>query len=175
MKPFEHAKISAKKFGGLPTDYMKIHDWFDQTKAHVPDVRHRAVLHNSFGIFLLEQFFGSTLTNSDGDVISVRDIGEQHVLNDLGYIPTLATVLEGVNPEILTKDKEPAKEVVIPEPLKIEPHKPELDPEQQKKWDELVEDLKKNRPPFQPQVRPLTPGTREFPFSPYDPRTWIYD
>ncbi len=47
MKPYEHAMVSVKRWGGVPTDYQKIHDWFDQTKAHVPDMRHRAILHAS--------------------------------------------------------------------------------------------------------------------------------
>jgi hypothetical protein len=93
MKPYLHGLISVKKFGGKPEDYQKLHDWMDQTKAHVPDMRHRAILHNSFGIYLLEQVFGTNITNSDGKLISVRDIGEQHVLDDLGTIPTLQDYL----------------------------------------------------------------------------------
>ena len=93
MKPFNHAKSSASKWGGVPNDYQELHDFFDQTKAHLPDMRHRAVLHNSFGIYLLEQVFGTTITNSAGHQISVRDVGEQHVLEDLGTIPTLQDCL----------------------------------------------------------------------------------
>lgn len=94
LKPLIHAKNSARKYGGKWEDYIEIHDWFDQTKAHVPDMRHRAVLHNSFGIYLLEQCFGNTMVNSDGLTVSVRDIGEDHVLEDLGRIPTLVECLE---------------------------------------------------------------------------------
>ena len=68
----------------------------DHTKAHVPDMRHRCLLHNSWGIYLCEQIFGTTITNSDGQLISVRDIAEQHVIDDLGRIPTLAECLEGM-------------------------------------------------------------------------------
>lgn len=93
MKPYLHGLISVKKFGGKVEDYQEIHDWFDQTKAHVPDMRHRAILHNSFGIYLCEQVFGATMKNSSGKVVSVRDIGEQHVLDDLGTIPTLQDYL----------------------------------------------------------------------------------
>jgi hypothetical protein len=89
MKPFDHAQLSVKKYGGTENDYQKIHDFFDQTKAHHADMRHRAILHNSWGIFLCEQFFGTTITNSDGHEISVRDIAEDHVLQDLGRIPSL--------------------------------------------------------------------------------------
>lgn len=96
MKPFLHAKISAGKYGGKPEDYQKVHDFFDQTKACMPDVRHRAILHSAFGIFLCEQVFGTTIENSDGKKISVRDIGEDHVKQDLGYIPTVEDWLKNI-------------------------------------------------------------------------------
>lgn len=102
MKPLKHAIISTKKFGGIPEDYLEIHTWFDHSKAHIADVRHRMLLHNSFGIWLCESVFGdiiqksdgsfvrtSYITNSDGKKIPVRDIGEQHVLDDLGTIPSV--------------------------------------------------------------------------------------
>lgn len=94
MKPHLHGLISAKKFGGAPEDYQKIHDFIDSSKAHLPDMRHRALLHSSFGIFLCEQVFGITFVNSDKLVVSVRDVAEQHVLDDLGHIPTVQDYLQ---------------------------------------------------------------------------------
>jgi hypothetical protein len=96
VKPLIHARNSARKWGGEPADYQAVHDWFDQTKAHLPDMRHRAVLHNAWGIYLAEQVFGVSITNSEGREVCVRDIGEQHVLEDLGTIPTLAECLAGL-------------------------------------------------------------------------------
>jgi hypothetical protein len=96
MKPYLHAKSSAKKFGGKPEDYLAIHDWFDSAKAALADVRHRAILHSAFGIYLAEQVFGHNLTNSDGKEVSVRDVGEQHVLEDLGRIPSVQDWLQGL-------------------------------------------------------------------------------
>lgn len=93
MKPHLHARNSARKHGGKPEDYYAIHEWFDQTKAHIADMRHRAVLHNSFGIYLCAQVLGDMMTNSDGVLVSVRDIGEEHVLEDLGKIPSLSDCL----------------------------------------------------------------------------------
>lgn len=89
MKPFIHAKNSARKYGGVPEDYQHIHDFFDSSKATLPDIRHRALLHSSFGIFLLERVFGTTITNSEGKQVSVRDLGEDHVIEDMGFIPTV--------------------------------------------------------------------------------------
>ena len=45
--PYYHALSSVKKFGGVPSDYQHIHDWFDQTKGYMPDCRHRSILHSS--------------------------------------------------------------------------------------------------------------------------------
>lgn len=77
-------------------DYLDIHNWFDETKAVIADNRHRALRHHSEGIFLCEAIFGVTRTNSDGKVYSVRDIGEQHILEDFGgkFIPTAQDYLQ---------------------------------------------------------------------------------
>jgi hypothetical protein len=97
--PYHHAVSSARKWGGEPADYQHLHDWFDQTKAHFGDFRHRAARHHSEGVFMLETIFGTTMTNSAGRVVPVRAIGEQHVLEDLGRIPTLADWLRCIHPE----------------------------------------------------------------------------
>lgn len=89
MKPYIHAQISAKKYGGAAEDYMPLHQWMDSTKSACADVRHRAILHSAFGCFLAEQVFGTNITNSEGKQVSVRDIAEDHVLDDLGFIPSL--------------------------------------------------------------------------------------
>ena len=89
MKPFLHAKNSANKYGGTPEDYQKIHDFIDHSKASMPDMRHRSMLHSSWGIYVTEQVFGTTITNSEGKKVCVRDISEDHVIEDLGFIPTM--------------------------------------------------------------------------------------
>lgn len=78
-----------KKHGGKQEDYLAIHEFFDSSKIAVPDVRHRAMLHSAWGIYLLEKVFGSQIINSDGKQVSVRDLGEEHVIQDLGFIPTM--------------------------------------------------------------------------------------
>jgi len=93
MKPYVHAESSVKKWGGEIADYLPLHNWFDQTKAHFPLHQHRAILHSSFGIFLCEQVFGTNITNSDGGLVSVRSLGEQHVIEDLKCIPTVSDYL----------------------------------------------------------------------------------
>lgn len=59
--PYHHAVSSVKKWGGVPDDYIEIHRWFDESKAHFGDFRHRALRHHTEGIFLMESIFGPTL------------------------------------------------------------------------------------------------------------------
>lgn len=100
MKPYIHARNSVKRYGGEIEDYLPIHNWFDLTKAAYADFGHRAILHNTFGIFLCEQMFGATITNSQGKTISVRDIGEDHVREDCaGRIPTVEDWMKSLTPE----------------------------------------------------------------------------
>ena len=97
--PWHHAVRSAKLFGGAAEDYLAVHDWFDESKAHLPDFRHRALRHHSEGIFLCERVFGPTLVNRDGKVVPVRLVGEQHVKDDLGWIPTVKDWLSNLQPK----------------------------------------------------------------------------
>lgn len=89
MKPYRHAENSTKKYGGVPDDYFPIHNFMDSSKAHIADVRHRAILHSSFGCFIVEEVFGVRATNSEGGTYSPRDVAEDHVMEDLGRIPSV--------------------------------------------------------------------------------------
>jgi hypothetical protein len=95
--PYTHAVSSAKLFGGKPEDYLAIHHWFDETKAWCPDMRHRAMRHHAEGIFEMEKIFGVVIKNSDNKEIPTRLIGEQHVKEDLGFIPTAMDWLNFMN------------------------------------------------------------------------------
>ena len=97
--PWHHAERSAKLFGGNAEDYLRIHEWFDESKAHLADFRHRALRHHSEGIFLCEKMLGNTVVNGDGKQIPTRMIGEQHVKDDLGWIPSVKDWLENIKPQ----------------------------------------------------------------------------
>ena len=97
--PYHHSVSSARKFGGKPEDFQKIHDWFDDTKATFADFRHRALKHHSLGIFWCEKEFGVTITNSDGKEVPVRLVAEQHVREDCGYVPSVQDWLQHLKPE----------------------------------------------------------------------------
>ena len=87
---YHHAVSSARKWGGKPEDYQAIHDYLDGSKFILADFRHRALRHHSEGCFAAEALFGITITNSAGRAVPVRMIAEQHIIEDLGRIPSFA-------------------------------------------------------------------------------------
>jgi len=87
---YYHALSSMRRWGGEVVDYLPLHQWFDESKKIVADPRHRALRHHAEGVFMLESVFGVTIRNGDGRDIPVRLIGEQHVTEDLGHIPSFA-------------------------------------------------------------------------------------
>lgn len=101
-KPWIHARSSAKKFGGSPEDYIEIHNLMDSSKGCMGDNRHRTLTHNSWFISAggpLERIFGVVIKNSIGKEVSVRDVAEQHILEDFGmrFIPTPQDYLQEMN------------------------------------------------------------------------------
>ena len=96
-KPYIHAISSAKKFGGEPEDYFPIHELMDSSKTSFADNRHRALTHNIWFInTILPRVFGDTRINSSGKIYSVKDVGEQHCLEDFGgkFIPSAQDYLQ---------------------------------------------------------------------------------
>ena len=89
MKAFNHCKSSVKYFGGEEDDYLKIHQWFDESKTHYADIRHRALRHHTQGIAECEEKFGVYIYNSNGNKVIVKSVAKQHIREDLGFIPTL--------------------------------------------------------------------------------------
>ena len=89
MKPFHHSKQDVKLFGGKKEDYYDIHEFIDSSYHVLPDIRHRALLHNQFGLMMVERLFGQCRVNSDGREYSPRAVAENHILADLGRIPTV--------------------------------------------------------------------------------------
>lgn len=95
--PYFHSISSARKHGGKWQDYIQLHSWFDETKSAYPDMKHRALRHHAEGIFWCEEKFGVVIVNSDGREVPVRAIGEQHVKEDIGFIPTIKDYLDNMN------------------------------------------------------------------------------
>lgn len=97
--PYHHALSSVKKWGGTVEDYIAIHGWFDESKKIIADFRHRALRHHAEGIFMAETIFGYTILLSTGRAIPTRWVGEQHVREDLGFIPSFADWVKAIRPE----------------------------------------------------------------------------
>jgi len=96
-KPLIHAQSSVKKFGGEIKDYIEIHNLMDSSKGAIADSRHRCLTHTSWFLsVILERIFGVFIVNSEGRQVSVRDIGEQHILEDFRgkFIPTAQDYLQ---------------------------------------------------------------------------------
>lgn len=100
MSPLVHAISSANKFGGSWEDYLKIHEKIDCSKAYFADNRHRALTHTLFWVReVMLPIFGSTIENSAGRIVSVKDICEQHILEDFNgnFIPNVQDWLTNMN------------------------------------------------------------------------------
>lgn len=98
--PYHHSLSSVKKWGGEPDDYIAIHLWFDlDSKGSFADFRHRALRHHSLGIKWCVEHFGATIVLSTGKVVPTRWVAEQHVVEDLGRIPTPADWLRPIRGE----------------------------------------------------------------------------
>lgn len=98
---FIHAQASVRKWGGVPEDYVAIHEWIDGSKKSFGDVRHRALLHSTFGVWLAQDVFGRTIevvkkSGNGTRHVAVREVAEQHIIEDLGFIPSPGDWLENM-------------------------------------------------------------------------------
>lgn len=96
MTPYDHAKSSAKKFGGVPEDYTDIHNWFDETKGYTGNWTHRALRHHAAGVEWAIEKFGHAIITACGKRVPTKIVAEQHVTEDCGFIPTVADWLSGL-------------------------------------------------------------------------------
>jgi hypothetical protein len=122
---YHHAVSSVRKWGGTPEDYQPVHDWLDGSKLIIADFRHRALRHHAEGCFAAQALFGMTITNSVGRLVPVRMIAEQHIMEDLGRIPSFADWVRAIRPEpwmgrvgtiLPTDDSRPERTVAPPTP-----------------------------------------------------------
>lgn len=103
MNYWKHSLLSKKKFNGITEDYLHIHKFIDVSKLFYFNIKHRILLHNTYGIDICVQKFGETLTNSEGQTILIRDIVAEHCKEDLmGVVPTLNNWFKYVDDNILS-------------------------------------------------------------------------
>lgn len=93
-----HAHHSATLFGGTWKDYRIPHEQMNRVAQVMPDARSQRILHNAWGITLLETMLGETFTRvSDGHRVSTRMVLEEHVRCDCnGRIPSMQDCVQGI-------------------------------------------------------------------------------
>ena len=82
---------------------------------------------------MAETIFGQTLTLSTGRIIPTRWVGEQHVKEDLGFIPSFADWVRCIRPQPWMGRAQPIHKLVDPfatppEPDPSPPPQAALDP-----------------------------------------------
>lgn len=97
MNSWHHAQSAARKWGGIPEEYIAIEEFIDSSKKHIGDVRHRSMYHHTEGIWLCQQIFGRTIAVGErGIQVPVRLVAERHVLEDLGWLPSPKDYIDGM-------------------------------------------------------------------------------
>jgi hypothetical protein len=87
MNSWYHAQSAARKWGGTPDVYIDIEEFIDSSKKIIGDVRHRALYHHTQGVWLCQELFGRVIPVGH-KLIPVRLIAEQHIMEDLGWLPS---------------------------------------------------------------------------------------
>ncbi len=93
MKPIIHAQNSAKLFGKAEA-YFDLHQLMDISKSTLPDVRHRMMFHHKEGIGFVVSILGKKISASPTTLTLVSKITEQHINEDLSFIPPLQKYLD---------------------------------------------------------------------------------
>jgi uncharacterized protein DUF6915 len=103
MKPLQHARITAHRYGGEWQDWITVHDWIDRSKVIFPSMQHRMFIHSDFGEWLAVKIHGEAIGANDGTVISTRDLFHDHQVEDLGRVVTLAEWLREIDADYWTR------------------------------------------------------------------------
>jgi hypothetical protein len=117
MKPLQHARITAHRYGGEWQDWIAIHDWIDRSKMIFPSMQHRMFLHSDFGEWLTVKIHGDSVRASDGAVVSTVDLFRDHQVEDLGRVVSLAEWLGEVDREYWGRRRQPPRQL---EPIRVD-------------------------------------------------------
>jgi hypothetical protein len=118
MKPLQHARITAHRYGSEWQDWIGIHNWIDRSKMIFPSMQHRMFLHSDFGEWLTVRIHGEAIKAADGTVIPTRDLFRDHQMEDLGRIVPLAEWLREIELSYWTRRRRPPRQL---EQIKEEP------------------------------------------------------
>ena len=102
---YYHSVSSAKAFGGEAEDYLPLHLFIDRGRTHTNSKLHRLFTHHTMGVADAVEHFGGTITNSRGRKVPTRLLAEQHLVEDLGFVPTPQELLTmfATGPQGMTK------------------------------------------------------------------------
>lgn len=108
MNAMQHARISAKRWGGEPEDDYELHAFIDSTKSLCSDARHR-ILYTLWGINSVLVPVWHSLQNNADKSIDIKDLCERdHLLVDYQqrFIPTLNDFVNAIDARQLPKNFE---------------------------------------------------------------------
>jgi hypothetical protein len=111
MKPLQHARITAHRYGGRWQDWIAIHDWIDRSKIIFPSMQHRMFLHSDFGEWLAVRIHGEAISAEDGTLISTRGLFHDHQVEDLGRVVSLEEWLGEVNADYWMRRRRPPRQL----------------------------------------------------------------
>lgn len=118
MKPLQHARITAHRYGGQWQDWIALHDWVDRSKMIFPSMQHRMFLHSDFGEWLTVQIHGESIAAADGTVVATRELFRDHQVEDVGRVVPLAEWLREIDMEYWQRRRPPPRRL---EPIRDEP------------------------------------------------------
>jgi hypothetical protein len=95
----ELASASAARFGGDASAYLALHAWFLETRNWSDGPEHLVFRHHAFGIFEAETRFGPVIILGDGRAVPTRVVGERHVQQVLGRVPSATDFLRRIKGE----------------------------------------------------------------------------
>jgi hypothetical protein len=111
MKPLQHARITAHRYGGEWQDWIAIHDWIDRSKAIFPSMRRRMFIHSDFGEWLEVRIHGEKIGAEAGAVISTRNLFRDHQVEDPGRVVTLAEWLCEIDADYWMRRRKPPRQL----------------------------------------------------------------
>lgn len=109
MKPLQHARITAHRYGGQWQDWIVFHDWIDRSRLIFPRMQHRMFLHSDFGEWLAVKVHGASLTATGGMAVSTADLFRDHQMEDLGRVVSLSEWLRAVDVQYWVHRRQPPR------------------------------------------------------------------
>ncbi len=106
MRPWQHARASARRSGRSWRDDLAIHEFVDSTRVALADLRHRMVLHNcDLGPAVAATAFPA--------LPHAAEVARAHAREDLGADVSLAWWLDRCDPRRLPRERERSSDALV--------------------------------------------------------------